>query len=149
MKKIKSNSKLFEYLLKHQIDFSDKEAIALLKKEFYKEYNRTLKKEKRLEKRVFTITISKQLIHHLRRRCKEQGSDIPSYIKLLIKADINNTSVAQQTMIFRAIKQLLNICDDKLTLLVEKDSNKWFGNHHYDELQKILQEISLLLNKEI
>lgn len=141
MKKTRSNSKLYQYLLDHSADFADKEAVAFLKKQFYKEYNRKLRKQKIQEQRVVTITIPKQAIRHLRKRCKEQGSDVPTYIKQLIKADITNTTAIEQTLIFFEIKQILHNTKQTIESIEEKSQKRWFGNNDYTTLYTILTDI--------
>ncbi|MBX7226982.1 MAG: hypothetical protein K1X55_13195 [Chitinophagales bacterium] len=145
MKKTRSNSQLYQYLQDHSVDFSDTEAVALLKKEFYKKYDRTLKQRKRQEHRVITITIPTTLIHHVRARSREQGSTIPTYIKRLMTADCRDTTLFEQTNLYREVILQLQMCSNSLDTLIEKDSTRWFKNTHYDELKKALQNIRQLV----
>lgn len=143
MKYPKRNTKLWIYLYQNGIlESKDEDVIKQAIKDYYKKYDRDLKKQiRKVEKRNFSISFPTSQINHIRKRAKEYNVTIVDYIKLLVKADLTGTSPFEHTLTYKEILQLLQHYKNAIDAIESKESNKWFGNNNYDELKKLLQYI--------
>lgn len=128
---------------------ADTNAVADCKKQFYKLYNKQLKQQKRNERRVFTVSFPVSQIQHIRKRSKDYNSDIPSYIKALVKADVSNTTIIEQLQMYRQILQMLHQYNKAIDTISAKDTNRWFGKNNIDSLYGILENIETEIKKVI
>lgn len=143
MKYPKRNTKLWIYLYQNGIlDSKDETVIKQATKDYYRKYDRELKKRKRkIEQRQFSISFSIMQINHVRKRAKEYNVKVIDYLKLLVKADLSSTSPLEHTLTYKEILQVLQQYKNSIDAIESKESNKWFGNNNYDELKKLLQYI--------
>lgn len=141
MAQFKRNSKLWLYLLQHAVDTTDKRAMAQMKKQFYREYNTELKRQKRKDKRVFHISFPKSEIQHIRHRAKHYNADVVGLVKLLVKAEINQNSVIENSLLYKEILQLLQHFKTKIESIEAKENSRWLGSNNYENLYRILESI--------
>lgn len=143
MKYPKRNSKLWIYLDQNGILDSKEEAVlqqAII--DYYRKYNRDLKKRiRKVEKRNFSISFPTSQINHIRKRAKEYNVTVVDYLKLIVKADLSKSSPLEQTTVYMETLQILQHYKTTIDAIEAKEINKWFGNTHYDELKKALQNI--------
>lgn len=143
MKLPKQNTKLSQHLnrlgiLETGSEQEIKDAIIIYKRN----YDKDLKHLKRnIEKRHFSISFPINQINHVRKRANDYGVDIICYIKLLVNADLSNTSPIEHTLAYKQVLQLLQFYKNTIEAIKEKDSHKWFGNNNYEELHQILDSI--------
>ena len=130
---------------------ADAKAVADSKKEFYKLYNKQLKQQKRSERRVFTVSFPVSQIQHIRKRSKDYNTDIPSYIKALVKTDVSNSTIIEHLHVYRQMLQVLHQYNKAIDTIAAKDTNRWFGKNNIDSLHDILEtietEIKQLIHK--
>ncbi|HUM50755.1 MAG TPA: hypothetical protein PK431_03030 [Chitinophagales bacterium] len=146
----KRNSKLWLYLQQHAVDTADKQAMDEMKKRFYREYNTELKRKKRKDKRLFHISFPKSEIQHIRHRAKHYNTDVVGFVKLLVKAEINQNSVIENSLVYKEILQLLQHFKIKIEAIEAKENSRWLGNNNYESLYKILESIrdKILIKKK-
>lgn len=156
MKIPKKNSKLGIYLYESgAIETGDESIIKAKIKEYYRTYDKEIKQKKRkTEKRNFTISFPMSDIQHIRRRAKQYSYEITEYIKLLVKADITNTSVTENTVTYKEILQLLQYYKNAVKDIEEKEVKSWLGvNKNYEALANIINtletDIRTLVKKHI
>lgn len=144
MKYPKRNTKLWIYLYQSGIlDSNDEAVIQQAIKDYYKKYDRELKKRiRKVEKRNFSISFPTSQINHIRKRAKEYNVTIVDYIKLLVIADISKSSPLEHTLAYKEILQLLQHYKNSIDIIEAKETNKWFGASNYDELKKLLLHIA-------
>ncbi len=144
MRSTNRNSKLWIYLNQSGVlDTEDETVIKEKIKEYYRIYDKELKKQKRnIDKRNFTISFPTIEIQHIRNRAKQYNSDIPTYIKVLVKADLTNTTFIENTLTYKEILQALQYYKNAVKDIEEKDVKNWLGsNKNYDALVKIIQSL--------
>ena len=128
---------------------ADAESVADAKKQFYKIYNRELKQQKRRERRVFTVSFPVIQIQHIRKRSREYNTDIPGYIKALVRAEILNTTVIEQLHVYRQILQVLHQYKKAIDAITSKDTKRWFAKNNTDSLHEILKTLEEEIKKLI
>lgn len=141
MKRTRSNSKLWLYLQQHAVDTADKQAMAEMKKRFYREYNTQLKRQKRKDKRVFHISFPKSDIQHIRKAARHYDTDVVGLVKLLVRAEINQASVIESSLVYKETLQLLQQYKAKIEAIEARENSRWLGNNDYGMLYKILESI--------
>lgn len=143
MKYPKRNSKLWNYLNQNGfIDSKDDIIIQNAIKQYYKNYDRELKKRiRKVEKRNFTISFPTNHIQHIRKRAKEYGLSVVDFIKLIVLAELSNKSPLQLTVTFQEILQLLNYYKNTIDSIESRETTNWFGKSNYEELKKIIESI--------
>lgn len=144
MKYPKRNTKLWIYLYQSGILESENEQqIQSAIKEYYRKYDRDLKKRiRKVEKRNFSVSFTTSQINFIRKRAKEYDMTVVDYIKFLVSADLSKSSPLEHTITYKEILQLLQYYKNAIDAIEAKESNKWFGTSHYDELKKILLYIA-------
>lgn len=144
MQSPKRNSKLWIYLSESGVLNTGDEALIKAKRlEYYRIYDKELKlKKRKFEKRSFTISFPTIEIQHIRSRAKQYHSEIPDYIKLLVKADLTNTYVIENTLTYKEILQILQYYKNAIKDIEDKDVKNWLGsNKNYDTLVKNIQAL--------
>jgi hypothetical protein len=103
-------------------------------------YDLALKQKKRkIEKRTFSISFVPSDIQHICKRAKQRQVEIIDYIKILVKADITDTSFIENTMTFKQILQILQYYKNAVKEIEEKDVKNWIGsNKNYEALTATL-----------
>lgn len=121
----------------------DPKRIEQAKKEYWRKYDTELKRKKRAERRSFTLSLPKQEMNLLRKRAADLGYDAVDYIKLLIHADLQKTSLAAQSEVFLKILQLLQQYRNAIQRIEEgKEKQKWFsGGDKMDAVNKTLRDL--------
>lgn len=144
MKYPKRNTKLWIYLYQSCIlESGDKQKIQSAIKEYYRKYNRDLKKRiRKVEKRNYSVSFPTSQINHIRKRAKEYNLSIPDYLKLLVTADLSKSSPLEHMLDYKEILQLLQYYKNSIDAIEAKESSKWFGTSNYDELKKLLLHIA-------
>ncbi|MDB5227418.1 MAG: hypothetical protein JWN78_1611 [Bacteroidota bacterium] len=143
MKYPKRNTRLWLHLYQNGfLDGGDEAVIQQEIKDYYKAYDRKLKHRKRkIERREFSLSFSNLQIKQVRIRAKEYGVTIPGYLKLLVCADLSQSSPLKHTMDYKEILQLLTYYKNTIDGIEVKETNKWFSNNNYDELRMVLESI--------
>ncbi|MDB5227827.1 MAG: hypothetical protein JWN78_2020 [Bacteroidota bacterium] len=143
MRTLKRNSKIRNYLFQTgALETRDETIIKKAKQQYWREYDKQLKRSKRNAKRTFTVSFQIQELDRLRSQAKYNGINIPEYIKQAVKADISNTYVIPHAHILRHIQQLLINCKQQLKTIADKDAKNWLGiNKNYDATLTIIDQL--------
>lgn len=143
MRTPRRNSKIRNYLFQiGALKTGDETVIKEAKKQYWREYDKQLKKDKRNIKRTFTVSFQVQELDKIRHQAKYNGINIPEYIKQAVKADLTNTYVIPHPHILKEIAQLLINCKNQLKTIAEKDAKNWLGmNKNYDTTLTIIEQV--------
>lgn len=143
MRTPKRNSKIRNYLFQTgALETRDETIIKKVKQQYWREYDKNKKRDRRKAKRTFTVSFQIQKLDKLRSQAKYNGTNIPEYIKQAVKADISNTYVIPHAHILRHIQQLLINCKQQLKTIADKDAKNWLGmNKNYDATLTIIEQL--------
>ena len=129
MRKPKPNTGWWAYLEKQEgfEAFTDTQ-LAEHKRTYWKEYDRLYKSKKRtIQKREISIAFAEDSIKNIRATAKAKGYNLQTYIRGLVKADMELVQLLPFVHEYREILQLLANCKNQLITIRETDNKNWLG----------------------
>jgi hypothetical protein len=143
MRRIQKGTGLWNYL-EHTgvLATGDEAAIAEAKKTYLRIYDREIKRKKRQQKRIYTVSFTPKEVKDVQGKAKVGGYTIADYLKACVRADIENSYVVPYPHILREIEQLLATYLNTVKDIGNRDMKGWFSsNRNYMALEESIQQI--------
>ena len=84
-------------------------------------------KKRTIQKREISIAFAEDSIKHIRATAKAKGYNLQTYIRGLVKADMELVQLLPFVHEYREILQLLANCKNQLITIRETDNKNWLG----------------------
>ena len=140
--KRKQGSSLWLYLSSKGVDNTAHPLYAKYKLDFYRQYDKELKRKKRSEKRSYIISYPVHTVMQLRSLAKVSGLTVPEFIKAIVIAEMNETSLDERMPIYINIQKAVEQCRLIIQRIEERDTKRTlFGKSSFDKLRDQLDEL--------
>jgi predicted HicB family RNase H-like nuclease len=148
MRKAKANSNLYTHLRKSGVlEHGNHEQIQSARKEYWKEYKRLWKKDRRKKEKEFTISFNSEEQKILTEAAKRHKISRTAFIKQATFAYINNSFVVPDSMEVKQIAQLLAMSYNSIQeLFVEDKIDSQIGRVLFEKISDLEREILPLLH---
>lgn len=148
MRKAKANSNLYTHLRNSGVlEFGNHEQIQYARKEYWREYKRVWKKDKRKKEKEFTISFNPEEQKILTQVAKRHKISRTAFIKQATFAYINNSFIVPDAMAVKQIAQLLAMNYNSVQELFEKDKiDSHIGRVLLEKISQLEREILPLLH---
>ncbi len=147
-RKVKSKSNIYTYLQsKGVLENGSHEEIQNARKEYWSEYKRNWRNEKRKKEKEFTISLNSDELKILSKAAKNHKISRTAFIKMAVFAYINTLFIVPDSMEVRKITQLLSMNYNSIQELIDEEKiNTLDGKIILQKIYELEREILPLLH---